>query len=69
MQPNTESLQLSWIKSALDKLMKYPFPGNVRELQYTMERAIIMSDDEVLCERDLLFSPIESSVTQTMRTG
>ncbi len=52
-------------KSALDKLMKYPFPGNVRELQYTMERAIIMSDSEVLGERDLLFSPIESSVTQT----
>lgn len=52
-------------KSALEKLMKYPFPGNVRELQYTMERAIIMSDGEVLTERDLLFSPIESAVTQT----
>ena len=52
-------------KSALEKLMKYPFPGNVRELQYTMERAIIMSDDEVLGEKDLLFSPIESSVAQT----
>ncbi len=50
-------------KSALDKLMKYPFPGNVRELQYTMERAIIMSDDEVLGEKDLLFSPIENTVT------
>ncbi|SFQ09559.1 sigma-54-dependent transcriptional regulator [Parafilimonas terrae] len=52
-------------KSALEKLMKYPFPGNVRELQYTMERAIIMSDGEVLTERDLLFSPIESAITQT----
>ncbi|MEP6681745.1 MAG: sigma-54 dependent transcriptional regulator [Parafilimonas sp.] len=52
-------------KSALEKLMKYPFPGNVRELQYTMERAIIMSDDEVLGEKDLLFSPIESSIAQT----
>lgn len=50
-------------KSALEKLMKYPFPGNVRELQYTMERAIIMSDDEVLGEKDLLFSPIENTVT------
>ncbi|MBS1747141.1 MAG: sigma-54-dependent Fis family transcriptional regulator [Bacteroidetes bacterium] len=50
-------------KSALDKLMKYPFPGNVRELQYTMERAIIMSDDEVLGEKDLLFSPIENTIT------
>ena len=52
-------------RSALDKLMKYPFPGNVRELQYTMERAIIMSDDEVLSEKDLLFSPIETSIAQT----
>jgi hypothetical protein len=25
-----------------------------------MERAIIMSDNEVLAEKDLLFSPIES---------
>lgn len=46
-------------KSALEKLMKYAFPGNVRELQYTMERAIIMSDDDSLSEKDLLFSPIE----------
>jgi DNA-binding NtrC family response regulator len=52
-------------RSALDKLMRYPFPGNVRELQYTMERAIIMSDDEVLTEKDLLFSPIETSIAQT----
>jgi DNA-binding NtrC family response regulator len=48
-------------KAALDKLMKYSFPGNVRELQYTMERAIIMSDNDVLSEKDLLFSPIEST--------
>lgn len=48
--------------SALDKLQQYPFPGNVRELQYTIERAIIMSDAETIEGSDLLFSPIESSV-------
>jgi two-component system response regulator HydG len=47
--------------SALDKLQQYPFPGNVRELQYTIERAIIMSDAELIESADLLFSPIESS--------
>jgi len=52
-------------RSALEKLMKYPFPGNVRELQYTMERAIIMSDSDILDEKDLLFSPIESTIAQT----
>ena len=47
---------------ALDKLRQYLFPGNVRELQYTMERAVIMSDGEELSANDLIFSPIESSV-------
>lgn len=51
-------------KGALDKLRQYHYPGNVRELQYTIERAIIMSDDSVLKESDLIFSPIESAVTQ-----
>jgi two-component system response regulator HydG len=47
--------------SALDKLQQYPFPGNVRELQYTIERAIIMADSDTIQAQDLLFSPIESS--------
>jgi two-component system response regulator HydG len=47
---------------AIEKLKQYSFPGNVRELQYTMERAVIMSEGEVLTSSDLLFSPIESTV-------
>ena len=47
---------------AIEKLRQYPFPGNVRELQYTMERAVIMSEGEVLTASDLIFSPIESVV-------
>jgi two-component system, NtrC family, response regulator HydG len=45
---------------ASEKLLQYPFPGNVRELQYTIERAVIMADDSVLSSKDLIFSPIES---------
>lgn len=48
---------------ALQKLLQYHYPGNVRELQYTIERAIIMSDGEVLHPQDLIFSPIESATT------
>lgn len=48
-------------KSALDKLKNYHFPGNVRELQYTIERAVIMSEGTTLKADDLLFSPIESA--------
>ncbi len=51
--------------SALEKLQHYPFPGNVRELQYTIERAMIMADSDTISAADLLFSPIESSVTES----
>lgn len=42
-----------------DKLSSYHFPGNVRELQYALERAVIMADDQTLSASDLVFSPIE----------
>ncbi|PHS52359.1 MAG: sigma-54-dependent Fis family transcriptional regulator [Lutibacter sp.] len=47
-------------KSFIKKLEDYHFPGNVRELQYAIERAIIMLDTDVLIAKDLMFSPIES---------
>jgi DNA-binding NtrC family response regulator len=47
---------------ALEKLIRYHFPGNVRELQYIIERAIIMAEGSVLKAEDLIFSPIESQV-------
>jgi len=45
---------------AMEKLLNHHYPGNVRELQYIIERAVIMSDGNVLQASDLLFSPIES---------
>jgi len=47
---------------AIQKLLQYHYPGNVRELQYTIERAIIMSEGEVLQPKDLIFSPLESAM-------
>ncbi|WP_156306112.1 sigma-54-dependent transcriptional regulator [Sphingobacterium endophyticum] len=44
---------------ALNKLRGYHFPGNVRELQYSIERAVIMSDQQSIRAEDILFSPIE----------
>ncbi|MGN6802632.1 MAG: sigma-54-dependent transcriptional regulator [Ginsengibacter sp.] len=52
--------QLEFDRKAIEKLKQYHFPGNVRELQYTMERAMIMSEGETLSADDLIFSPIES---------
>ncbi|MES2063895.1 MAG: sigma-54 dependent transcriptional regulator [Bacteroidota bacterium] len=46
--------------TALTKLRSYSYPGNVRELQYTIERAVIMADDPLLKADDLIFSILES---------
>jgi len=51
----------SFDAKAIEKLKQYHFPGNVRELQYTMERAVIMSEGNTLSATDLIFSPIESA--------
>jgi len=45
---------------AQEKLKLYHYPGNVRELQYTIERAVIMAENDVLQATDLIFSPLES---------
>ncbi|PQJ79294.1 sigma-54-dependent transcriptional regulator [Polaribacter porphyrae] len=49
----------------LKKLKKHDFPGNVRELQYVLERAIIMADGNQLNSEDLVFSSIERSTQKT----
>lgn len=50
--------------AALQKLKSYNYPGNVRELQYSIERAVIMADDDVLKADDLIFSALESSLPE-----
>jgi DNA-binding NtrC family response regulator len=52
---------LQFDKSAKEKLTNYQYPGNVRELQYSIERAVIMADEDVLQAKDIIFSPIETS--------
>jgi two-component system response regulator HydG len=46
---------------ARERLLGYSFPGNVRELQYAIERAVIMAEGPTLGAEDLLFSPLESA--------
>lgn len=45
---------------ALNKLQSYHWPGNIRELQHAIERAIILSDGLTLESGDFLFSPIDN---------
>ncbi len=48
-------------KKAEQKLLNYAYPGNVRELQYSIERAVIMADAEILGAEDIIFSAIEQT--------
>lgn len=48
-------------QKAEQKLLRYHYPGNVRELQYSIERAVIMADAEILRAEDIIFSAIEQA--------
>lgn len=53
-------------QTAQEKLMSYAWPGNVRELLHTMERAVILSEGNILKPTDFL---LESKTTMTMENG
>jgi DNA-binding NtrC family response regulator len=61
--------ELAFSKDAIEKLLGYSYPGNVRELQYAIERAVIMCDDNTLHSKDIIFSPIEAAQTEETVTS
>lgn len=48
--------------AALKKLEQYPWRGNIRELQHTLERVVIMTDSAIIEAHDL---SLTSAVSQT----
>lgn len=49
--------------SGIHKLTEYQWPGNVRELQHGIEKAVILSDKNVLTADDFFFNPSTSTNT------
>ena len=56
--------ELKLSEQAKNKLMRHNYPGNVRELQYAVERAVIMADSDTLKAEDIVFSPIEQKTQE-----
>jgi DNA-binding NtrC family response regulator len=53
---------------ALEKLTNYQWPGNIRELQHSIEKAVILSDSSVLNPSDFSFNVLAKGTTENNNT-
>jgi DNA-binding NtrC family response regulator len=49
---------------ALEKLSNYHWPGNIRELQHSIEKSVILSDSSVLGPSDFAFNTISKGAVE-----
>lgn len=57
---------LSIASATLEQLQKYTWRGNVRELRHAVERAVILSDDDVLTIRDFILQSEEKAINDAV---
>jgi len=55
--------------STQKRLEKHNWPGNIRELQHAVERAVIMSESNILQPSDFFLTPVEENDTDTISTS
>lgn len=55
---------------AMDKLLSYSWPGNIRELQNVIERAVALSDEFGIDEKDIVINhELENAIVDTDKTS
>ncbi|MFQ5584896.1 MAG: sigma 54-interacting transcriptional regulator, partial [Calditrichia bacterium] len=45
-------------QKALEKLQQYEWPGNIRELENIIERAVVITDSNLISEKDIVFASL-----------
>jgi DNA-binding NtrC family response regulator len=58
--------KMEFTEEAVTKLMRYNYPGNVRELKAVIDLAIILSEDNKIGPGHINFIPVETDETQDM---
>lgn len=61
---NNKSIK-GFSKEAIDQLIKYDFPGNIRELENIVERAVVLARDEYIKKDDLPLNLSQSNFNKT----
>ncbi|MBL8026612.1 MAG: sigma-54-dependent Fis family transcriptional regulator, partial [Fibrobacteres bacterium] len=47
---------------ALKKITTYSWPGNIRELQHTIEKAVLFAEDDLIYAKDIILNDLHSNV-------
>ena len=55
-------------KAAYDSLMDYNWPGNIRELKHTIEKAVILNEDNIIKPEELFGLSVSSENTNELYT-
>ena len=50
-------------EQAMEKLENYPWPGNIRELENTIQRALILSKGKVITDANIVFDTESSFIS------
>ncbi len=53
---------MTFTDETLDKLSRHSWPGNIRELQHTIEKTVILSDSDTLSPDDFYLNKQESAI-------
>ena len=54
-------------KAIMNKLKKYHWPGNIRELQHAVERAVILTEGKIIESAELFISGIQHTLKKEVQ--
>ncbi len=63
---NRESLTFS--SQVIQKMKEYLWPGNIRELEHTIEKAVILCNEKKIKPEDILFKPLKKKSLEVPET-